>query len=67
MGRKVDILGQGFKGTTMVSFNGKVASFKVQSNTYLTATVPDGATTGYVIVTTPTQTLRSNRKFKVSP
>jgi hypothetical protein len=33
----------------------------------LTAVVPAGATTGYVTVTTPSGTLKSNRKFLVTP
>jgi uncharacterized repeat protein (TIGR03803 family) len=66
VGTKVQILGQGFKGTTAVSFNGTAASFKVASDTYLTATVPSGATTGFVTVTTPHRTLTSNKKFRVT-
>lgn len=67
VGRTVEILGQGFTGTTAVSFNGTSATFKVASNTYLTATVPTGATTGFVTVTTPSGTLTSNKKFRVIP
>jgi hypothetical protein len=58
---------QGFTGTTNVSFNGASASFTVVSDTYLTATVPSGATTGFVNVTTPGGTLKSNRMFLVTP
>jgi hypothetical protein len=50
-----------------VSFNGTPASFTVVSDTYLTATVPAGATTGFVNVTTPGGTLKSNRAFLVTP
>lgn len=67
VGRSVGILGQGFHGTRKVSFNGFSASFRVVSDTYLTATVPSGATTGFVTVTTPTGVLKSNRKFVVQP
>ena len=67
VGTKVDILGQGLKGTTAVSFNGTAAKFVVHSNTYLTATVPSGATTGYVTVTTPKRKLKSNKEFRVIP
>jgi uncharacterized repeat protein (TIGR03803 family) len=66
VGKTVEILGQGFKGTTEVSFNGTPATFKVVSNTYLTAKVPRGATTGFVTVTTPKRKLTSNRKFRVN-
>jgi uncharacterized repeat protein (TIGR03803 family) len=67
VGKTVEILGQGFTGTTKVSFNGTVANFTVSSDTYLTATVPAGATTGFVTVTTPGGALKSNRKFLVTP
>ena len=49
-----------------VSFNGTAAAkFTVVSDTYMTALVPTGATTGLVIVTTPKATLQSNKKFGV--
>jgi uncharacterized repeat protein (TIGR03803 family) len=68
VGQKVGILGQGFTGTTSVTFNGLPAtSFTVDSPTYLLATVPSGATTGPVVVTTPTGTLTSNRNFSILP
>jgi uncharacterized repeat protein (TIGR03803 family) len=63
----VEILGQGFAGTTGVSFNGTPALFKVISDTFLKATVPAGATTGSVMVTTPSGTLNSNLPFRVRP
>jgi len=65
VGQTGGILGQGFTGTTNVSFNGISANFNVVSDTYLTATVPSGATTGYVTVTTPTGVLTSNVPFRV--
>jgi len=61
------ILGQGFTGTTSVSFNGVPAQFEVRADTFLTATVPPGATTGYVTVNTPTGVLTSNVPFHVIP
>jgi len=67
VGSDVEILGQGFTGTKSVSFNGTAASFNVVSDTYLTATVPNGATTGSVTVTTPGGTLTSNKAFRVTP
>ncbi len=67
VGRTIDVLGQGFKGTTGVSFNGTPAKFEVSSDTYLTATVPAGATDGFVTVTTPGGTLTSNKEFLVKP
>jgi len=67
VGKLIEILGQGFTVTNSVSFNGSAASFKVMSDTYLTAVVPVGATTGPVIVTTSSGTLTSNQKFRVIP
>jgi hypothetical protein len=65
VGKTIEFLGQGFTGTTAVSFNGIAASFTVKSSTYLTAIVPTGATTGFVTVTTPKGKLASNKKFRV--
>ncbi|HTZ97131.1 MAG TPA: choice-of-anchor tandem repeat GloVer-containing protein [Terriglobales bacterium] len=65
VGSSGSILGQGFTGTTSVMLNGVPAQFHVVSDTYLTATVPPGATTGYVTVTTPKGVLKSNVPFQV--
>jgi uncharacterized repeat protein (TIGR03803 family) len=67
VGKTVEILGQGFTGTTAVSFNGVNATFSNLSDTYMTATVPAGALTGTVTVTTFTSTMKSNRSFLVTP
>jgi hypothetical protein len=50
-----------------VSFNAKSAPFTVASAAYLTAAVPNGATTGSVNVTTPGGGLTSDQKFRVTP
>lgn len=39
--KTVEFLGQGFTGTSNVSFNGAAATFKVVSDTYLTANGPE--------------------------
>lgn len=65
VGHTAEILGQGLTGTTSVTFNGIPATFTVKSDSYITATVPTGATTGTVSVTTPTGTLNSNISFRV--
>jgi uncharacterized repeat protein (TIGR03803 family) len=65
VGKTIEILGQGFTGTTSVSFNGVAASFSVASDTFLRAVVPVGATTGPVTVTTPGGVLNSNVNFQV--
>ena len=66
-GRVIGFLGQGFTGTTAVSFNGIAATFNVESETYLTAIVPTGATSGTVSVTTPGGVLNSNQAFQIKP
>ena len=66
VGKTAEILGQCLIGASKVSFNGTPAHhFAVNSETYLTTTVPAGATTGYVTVTTPRGTLTSNVQFRV--
>jgi uncharacterized repeat protein (TIGR03803 family) len=67
VGASVIIVGNNLTGTTSVSFNGTAATFTVLSNTEITATVPTGATTGTVEVTTPKTTLKSNTQFRVTP
>jgi uncharacterized repeat protein (TIGR03803 family) len=66
VGKAVQILGQRFIGATAVSFNGVSSAFTVKSDTYLTTTVPAGATTGIVTVTTPGGTLSSNVAYLVT-
>jgi uncharacterized repeat protein (TIGR03803 family) len=67
VGKTIEILGQGLTGTTKVSFHGVGATFSVVSDTYLTAVVPSGATTGSVTVSTPGGKLTSNKPFRVTP
>jgi uncharacterized repeat protein (TIGR03803 family) len=67
VGDVVEILGQGFRGATGVSFNGTSAAFTVESDTYLTAIVPAGATTGSITVSEPGGILTSSKIFQVTP
>jgi uncharacterized repeat protein (TIGR03803 family) len=67
VGEIVGILGNHLKGTTSVTVNGTTAAFTVVSDTYLKVTVPNGATTGNIAVTTPAGTLASNFPFQVLP
>jgi len=67
VGQTFDILGQGFIGTTAASINGTPMTFTVLSGTFINATLPGGATTGPVTVTTPGGTLTSNVPFHVIP
>jgi uncharacterized repeat protein (TIGR03803 family) len=65
VGETVEILGQQLTGATSVTFSGVPSTFTVISPTYLVATVPSGAATGPVMVTTPTATLTSNVNYTV--
>ena len=67
VGSKVTILGSNLAGATSVRFNGTEATFTAPSSTYLSASVPVGATTGPVTVKTPSGTLTSNTAFLVPP
>src|SRR5581483_1776421 len=53
VGAAVTINGSGFTGATDVSFNGTAASFTVVSDARVSTSVPFGATTGAISVTTP--------------
>ncbi len=64
-GTSVTLIGSGFTGATAVAFNGAAATFRVDSDTQLTATVPLAATTGTIAVTTPDGTGTSARSFTV--
>jgi uncharacterized repeat protein (TIGR03803 family) len=68
IGSHIIILGNNLKGTTSVTFNGAPATFTVASDTEITTTVPAGASTGTVAVTTGAGTmLNSNVPFRVMP
>jgi uncharacterized repeat protein (TIGR03803 family) len=67
VGRSINILGTDLTRATSVTFNGVPATFAVASASYITATVPAGATTGAVQVATPSGTLTSNVAFQALP
>jgi hypothetical protein len=66
MGTRVTITGSGFVGTTMVTFHGVTAVFRVVSNTRISATVPCGTATGRVRVTGPRGTAVSTTSFRIT-
>jgi uncharacterized repeat protein (TIGR03803 family) len=66
VGQSVLILANSLTGSTSVTFNGIAAKFTVESDTYIRATVPAGATTGMVSVVTPSGTLNGNPQFVVT-
>jgi len=66
VGTKVTILGTNLTGATAVHFNGTAATFKVVGSSAIKTTVPVGATSGTVTVTTAGgATLNSNVAFQV--
>jgi len=66
-GTSVVLTGSNFTGTTAVAFNGINASgFMVNSSTQITVTVPAGASTGPISVTTPGGTAASTQVFTVT-
>ena len=66
VGSSVIILGTSLTGASKVTFNGVSAAFTVVSSSEITATVPAGATTGAVVVTTRSASLKSNRNYQVT-
>jgi uncharacterized protein (TIGR03437 family) len=65
-GKHMTILGTNLTGATAVSFDGTAATFTVVSATEITTTVPSGAKSGTVTVTTSVGTkLSSILEFQV--
>ena len=68
VGTGVTITGTTFTGATAVSFNGVAATFTVSPSGTITTTVPAGATTGPITVTTPgSGPLVTTTRFTVTP
>lgn len=65
VGSVVTISGQNFTNATDVLFNGTPAAFSVVNSTKITATVPVGATTGAITVTTNGGTATSASNYTV--
>jgi len=65
-GTSVTISGSGFTGATSVTFNGTTATFTVTSDSQIGTSVPTGATTGAISVTTSAGTATSSASFTVS-
>ncbi len=64
-GTSVLLFGSGFLGATSVWFNGIPAAFTVPSGIYIQATVPAGATSGPITITTHNGTATSRVSFTV--
>ncbi len=68
VGQVVTITGTSFTGATSVEFNGTSADvYTVNSATSILSTVPRGATTGKISVTTPAGMATSSSDFTVIP
>lgn len=65
-GASVVITGNNFTGVTDVKFNGVSATFSIDSNTQITATVPTGATTGLINIANPSGSVNSASNFVVA-
>jgi uncharacterized repeat protein (TIGR03803 family) len=64
----VGIFGKFLSGVISVKFNGTNAAFTVVSDTYISTSVPSGATTGFVKTTDSGNNTRlSPQKFRVTP
>ena len=66
VGTPVTITGTALLQATKVTFNNTTATFTVDSDTQITATVPAGATTGRIAATTPGGTAKSVTSFTVN-
>jgi hypothetical protein len=65
-GTSVTISGTGFTGASSVTFNGTAATFTVNSDSQVTATVPSSATSGAITVTTSAGSGSSSGSFTVT-
>jgi lysophospholipase L1-like esterase len=65
-GTLVSVNGSALCGASSVTFNGKAASFPISSSSQIKATVPHGATSGRIRVTTPAGTATSPSNFTVT-
>jgi hypothetical protein len=67
VGSSVTITGSSLGGATAVTFNRTTASsYQVDSPTQITATVPAGASSGRIKVSTPTGTAISTSRFTIT-
>ena len=65
-GTTVTINGSGFTGASAVAFNGASATYTVTSNSQISATVPSGASSGPITVTTPAGSATSSGSFTLT-
>ena len=66
VGTSVIVTGTSLLNTSVVKFGGVAATFTANSDTQVTATVPSGAVTGKISITTPGGTATSSAVFTVN-
>ena len=66
VGTTVTITGRNLSGATEVAFDGTPATIVHETARGIVATVPSGATSGRISVTTPAGTATSTKIFKVT-
>ena len=67
VGASIGLLGQGFTTSTGVLFGTGAGTQTINSNTFLTAKIVAGATTGQITVKEPAGNLLTPLKFKIQP
>ncbi|WP_245815293.1 Ig-like domain-containing protein [Hymenobacter gelipurpurascens] len=67
VGTQVNIAGSGLGAVTAVRFNGTNATFSLANSNKIVATVPAGATSGLISLSTASSTLTSSTAFTVTP
>ncbi|HWZ82509.1 MAG TPA: choice-of-anchor tandem repeat GloVer-containing protein, partial [Terriglobales bacterium] len=67
VGDSISVLGQGFSNATGVKFGTGAGTFVAGTDSFMTATVDAGATTGVITVLEPGGNLATPQKFKIIP
>jgi spore coat protein U-like protein len=67
VGASIGLLGQGFSASTGVLFGNGAGTDAINSDTFLTAKIVAGATTGQITVEEPAGNLLTPLKFKIVP
>ena len=67
VGSEITLTGKGFTGVTAVKFGTQAATFRINSDTSITATVPVGATSGSIILSKPGCVDARTFNFTVQP
>jgi hypothetical protein len=66
VGSKIVVTGKGLTQASKVTIGAKAATFVVNSDTQVTVTVPVGAVTGKIAITTPGGIATSKTSFTVT-